>query len=69
MTTIPDDIQKTARDLCATVLINSKLESGARLVAKVLMAERERCAKIADEAWRLDYKAEWIAAAIRKGAP
>lgn len=57
---VPDDIRETVTRICpatGSVLFTD--------IAEALMAERERCAKIADRNRRLDGGA--IAAAIRSG--
>ncbi|PAP94006.1 hypothetical protein [Mesorhizobium wenxiniae] len=55
MSEIPEDILKTAAELVEmqSVWIRDKPhETCAKLIAEALMAERERCAKIAEAAGR-----------------
>lgn len=61
MTTIPDDIMKSARDcyegLLNTVLVYDGWDEDAFVanIALALMAERERCAKIAEDLQLIDH--------------
>ena len=67
MTTIPDDIMEMAERALYAVHSDEDPAFGSRVIASVIaravLAERERCAKIADLGC-----AQTIAAAIRKGS-
>jgi hypothetical protein len=75
MTDIPEDIMLAARDAClASVEQVIANDIGIRVIARAIMAERERCAKIAESydlsimsSTSADVTARKIAAAIRKG--
>jgi len=76
MTEIPDDVMKAARDA-----VNSAIDDRGAIgvIARAILAERERCAKVAEEdlrspmAKKAGHVPSWlargrvIAAAIRKG--
>lgn len=67
MSEIPEDIRAKARSIYET---NWGVEGGLQgIIARALMEERERCAKIADNwptsAWRRQATSDKIAAAIR----
>jgi hypothetical protein len=67
MTDIPDDIRATAEDLAAGLVGYPHPRDATADIAEALMAERERCAKIA-ESMDTDGRSNWgafVARAIR----
>lgn len=72
MSEIPEDVKAAARKLCAEYEVDNPHGFEEQIIARAIMAERERCAKIAD---KLAAKhtggpgsaARAIAAAIRRG--
>lgn len=69
MTTIPDDIMKAAMEAYLSLMDDDFYDDhkyGSGHIARALLAERERCAKVADKYSTLAV-ARYIAIGIRKG--
>lgn len=49
MTDYPEDILRAAEEAAMLVIRNSEVKAGTKAIAAALAAERERCAKIAEE--------------------
>lgn len=73
MTAIPDDIMRTVRETYFAAMAEGEceIETMLRTIASILLAERERCAGIADDhtigGAGVHATREAIAEAIRKG--
>jgi hypothetical protein len=73
MKNIPEDIAKDAQRVLKETMSARDLEHEAEIIASAIMAERERCAKIAEESYAsanfADRSPKHIATAIRGEGP
>jgi hypothetical protein len=62
MSEIPEDIREKAEDMIMPIIYSGNPSVGIDRIARAILAERERCAKIAEKT-----HAPFTALAIRKG--
>lgn len=66
---ISDDAWEAARERVVAIRVFTGEEAMIEIVARAIMAERERCAKVAESNNEWPQEGEEIATAIRKGQP